>query len=132
MAFCKRESLYRGSPGCANHIVHSCQQFDSTLLSVEIYFSPAAKYCIKTSRNVKFNELFFSDARGMALVSLGNILQRTGYLKNASVVVNASIHFLKDKRISWFTLGNIYAVSMISAYVMIRLPSLLMILPFLA
>ena len=51
----------------------------------------------------------------MALVSLGNVLQRTGYLKNASVVVNASLHFLKDKRISWFTLGNIYAVSMISA-----------------
>ena len=57
----------------------------------------------------------------MALVSLGNVLQRTGYLKNASVVVNASLHFLKDKRISWFTLGNIYAVSMISAYIMIML-----------
>ncbi len=57
--------------------------------------------------------LFFSNARGMALVSLANILHHTGYSKDASVAVDASLHFLNDKRLSWFTLGNIFAVSMI-------------------
>ena len=64
------------------------------------------------------NEVFFlfsSNARGMALVSLANILHRTGYSKDASIVVDASLHFLSDKKIGWFTLGNIFAVS-INAY----------------
>jgi hypothetical protein len=49
----------------------------------------------------------------MALVSLANILHHNGFSKDASVVVDASLHFLNDKRISWFTLGNIFAVSVI-------------------
>lgn len=51
----------------------------------------------------------YSNARGMALVSLANILHHNGFSKDASVVVDASLHFLNDKRISWFTLGNIFA-----------------------
>ncbi|CAB4014527.1 tetratricopeptide repeat 17-like isoform X2 [Paramuricea clavata] len=51
----------------------------------------------------------YSNARGMTLVSLANILHHTGFSKDASVVVDASLHFLNDKRISWFTLGNIFA-----------------------
>ena len=53
----------------------------------------------------------FSRTRGMALVSLSNVLHHTGYSKDASVVVQASLNVLKDKRISFFTLGNIFAVS---------------------
>jgi hypothetical protein len=48
----------------------------------------------------------------MALLSLANVLHHTGHSKDASILVDASIHFLNDKRISWFTLGNIFAVSM--------------------
>ena len=47
----------------------------------------------------------------MALVGLANILHHTGYSKDATVLLDASLIFLKDKRISWFTLGNVFAVS---------------------
>ncbi|XP_028403530.1 tetratricopeptide repeat protein 17-like isoform X2 [Dendronephthya gigantea] len=51
----------------------------------------------------------YSQGRGMALVSLANILHHTGYSKDASVAVEASLHIMNDKRISFFTLGNIFA-----------------------
>ena len=52
----------------------------------------------------------------MSLVSLANILHHTGYSKDASVAVEASLHIINDKRISFFTLGNIFAVSLYSIF----------------
>lgn len=59
-----------------------------------------------------FHFIFYvSEGRGMSLMSMANVLHRTGYSRDASILVRSSLHYLRDKKISWFSLGNIFAVS---------------------
>ena len=53
----------------------------------------------------------FRHTRGIAFVSLANILHHAGYSNDASTVVALSLTVSGDKRINYFTLGNILAVS---------------------
>lgn len=44
-------------------------------------------------------------------MSLANILHHAGYSNDASIVLATSLTASGDKRINYFTLGNIFAVS---------------------
>jgi len=47
----------------------------------------------------------------VAYVSLGNILHRAKYSKEAAIVLTAALDLSKALNVNHFTLGNIYAVS---------------------
>lgn len=50
-------------------------------------------------------------------MSLGNILHRSKYSDEAAVVVEAALALSSSLNVHHFTLGNIYAVSVVAYYV---------------
>ena len=49
--------------------------------------------------------------KDVALVSLSNILHQVHYSDEAAIVIHAAIDISRELAVSYFTLGNIYAVS---------------------
>lgn len=54
--------------------------------------------------------------KDVALISLANILHRARYSSEAAIVVQAALDVSKELNVNHFTLGNIYAVSIISQW----------------
>ena len=51
--------------------------------------------------------------KDVALISLANILHRAHYSNEAAIVVHAALDVSKELNVNHFTLGNIYAVSLL-------------------
>ena len=54
---------------------------------------------------------FFREHKDLALVSLANILHRSKYSLDAAILMHAALETTSDFDIIYFTLGNIYGVS---------------------
>lgn len=60
-----------------------------------------------------FIYLFYREYKYIALISLGNILHHCRHSDEAAIVVRAAVDNAPDSAICHFTLGNIYAVSLV-------------------
>ena len=51
-------------------------------------------------------------------MSLANVLHQTRYSNEAAIVIHAAIDISRELNVNHFTLGNIYAVSILHAYLL--------------
>ena len=65
---------------------------------------------------------FFREHKDLALVSLANILHRSKYSLDAAILMHAALETTSDFDIIYFTLGNIYGVSITSYLFFIQRP----------
>ena len=66
--------------------------------------------------------VFFREHKDLALVSLANILHRSKYSLDAAILMHAALETTSDFDIIYFTLGNIYGVSIVCYLFVIQNP----------